>query len=94
MSFIGSLEIIDVEGNSTIVRPALVDELAWQNTTKKTLTQLADMDMRDIATLAYEYCKRTGMTDKPLLEWAKEIDSIIPVGDFPKATQKAVSSDS
>lgn len=93
MSFIGSLEIIDVEGNSTIIRPALVDELAWQNTTKKTLTQLADMDIRDLATLAYEYCKRTGLTDQPMLEWAKGIDAIVPVGDFPKATQKAPTSD-
>jgi hypothetical protein len=91
MSFIGSLEIIDVEGNSTIIRPALVDELAWQNTTKKTLTQLADMDIRDIATLAYEYSKRNGLTDKPMLEWA--IDAIIPVGDYPKATKKALSSE-
>ena len=93
MSFIGSLEIIDVEGNSTIIRPALVDELAWQNTTKKTLTQLADMDIRDIATLAYEYSKRNGLTDKPMLEWAKGIDAIIPVGDYPKATPKALSSE-
>jgi hypothetical protein len=93
MSFIGSLEIIDVEGNSTIIRPALVDELAWQNVTKKTLTQLADMDIRDIATLAYEYSKRTGLTDKPMLEWAKDIDAIVPVGDFPKATTKAPTSD-
>lgn len=86
MSFIGSLDVIDVEGNSVQVRPVLADEIAWSKATKKPLTQLQTLDLQDLAILAHEACKRLGLTSEPLLEWAKNIDSVMPVGDFPKAT--------
>lgn len=94
MSFIGSLEIIDVEGNSTKIRPVLADEIAWSKATKKSLTQLGDLDLQDLAILAHEASKRLGLTTEPLLEWAKTIDSVMPVGDFPKAMTQAPSNES
>lgn len=94
MSFIGTLEVIDVEGNSTKVRPVLADEIAWSKATKKALTQLSELDLQDLAILAHEACKRLGLTSEPLLEWAKTIDSVMPLGDFPKATSQVQSNES
>ena len=94
MSFIGTLQVIDVEGNSTNISPVLADEIAWSKQTKKALTQLTDLDLQDLAILAHEASKRLGLTTEPLLEWAKTIDSIMPVGDFPKATIQEPSKES
>ena len=94
MSFIGSLTVIDLEGNSNKIRPVLADEIAWSKATKKPLTQLTNLDLQDLAILAHETYKRLGLTTEPLLEWAKTIDSVMPVGDYPKAMNQEQSKDS
>lgn len=91
MAFIGSIEVIYLDGSSEVIRPTLAEELEWTKQTKKTIQQYTELNIHDLSVLVYEYFKRHNKTDKTLLEWSKDIDALVPVGDHPKATTPAQS---
>jgi hypothetical protein len=86
MAFIGSIDVVYLDGKIERIRPTLADELEWQKQTKRTIQQYSDLSIYDLSILVHEYLKRDGKTDKTLLEWSKDIDALIPVGDHPKVT--------
>lgn len=89
MAFIGSIEVIYLDGTSEVVRPTLADELEWAKQTKKTIQQYQALNIYDLSLLVHAYLTRAGKTNLELLEWSKDVDTLIPVGDIPKATSQA-----
>lgn len=89
MAFIGSIQVVYMDGTRDTVRPSLADEIEWNKITQKTLQQYTEMSVYDLSLLVHAYYVRIGQTDKSLLEWSKDIDAVIPLGDHPKAIKPA-----
>jgi hypothetical protein len=85
MAFIGSIQVIYLDGTTETVRPTLADELEWSKQTKKSIQQYQDLTIYDLSVLVHQFLKRTEQIDEDMLEWAKDVDALMPVGDIPKA---------
>lgn len=85
MAFIGSIQVLYLDGTTETVRPTLADELEWSKQTKKSIQQYQDLSIYDLSILVHQFLKRNNQTDRDMLEWAKDVDTLVPVGDIPKA---------